>query len=92
MRFATYNRARLEDWQIDSSEGTCSGRLVSRRHTLTFQAQMNCGGRLRAPIDGLMDRQIIESITARVSIRITDRHGILIYEGSSSEAGMEICE
>ena len=91
MRFATYNRARLEDWQIDSSAGTCSGRLVGRRHTLTFRAQMNSGGRLRAPIDGLMDRQIIESITARVSIRITDRNGILIYEGSSSEAGMEIC-
>ena len=60
------------------------------RGILTFTAEMSGGGKLRAPVDGLMDREIIESIGARVEIRLTDKRGRLIYEGVSGEAGMEI--
>jgi tocopherol cyclase len=91
VRFATYNGSRLEDWQVDPANGICSGKLVNNRNTLLFQAKMNSGGCLRAPIDGLMDRQIMESITAQVSIRLTDRRGDILFQGSSKEAGMEIC-
>ena len=49
------------------------------------------GGRLRAPVDGLMDREIVESITAEVWLRLSDRHGEILFESVSSEAGMEIC-
>ena len=89
-RFATYNHSRLEEWQVDPERGTCSGKLSGPSGTLFFQAQMAGGGHLRAPVDGLMDRVIIESITARVTLRLVDPQGNLIYEGSSSEAGMEI--
>jgi hypothetical protein len=37
-----------------------------------------------------MDREIIESITARVSLRLTSPDGKVLYESSSGEAGMEI--
>jgi len=37
-----------------------------------------------------MDREIIESIGARVAVRLTDRKGRLLFEGKSGEAGMEI--
>jgi tocopherol cyclase len=92
VRFATYNRSQLQDWQVDPVQGTCAGRLSGPAGTLVFQAQMAGGGRLRAPVDGLMDREIVESITAIVSIRLTDRRGQLVFEGVSQEAGMEICE
>lgn len=91
LRFATYNQSRLAEWRVDPVAGTCAGLLSSREGSLAFEAQMAGGGRLRAPIDGLMDREIIESITARVSVQVKDRHGRIIYESASSEAGMEIC-
>jgi len=91
-RFATYNRSKLLNWQVDPELGTCSGKLIGPAGTLVFQAQMAGGGHLRAPVDGLMDRVIVESITASVTLRLVDRQGQLIYEGSSSEAGMEISQ
>jgi len=89
-RFATYNRSKLLRWQVDPIGRTCSGELKGPSGTLLFKAQMSGGGRLRAPIDGLMGREIIESITAKVEVTVKDRHGSIRYQGISSEAGMEI--
>lgn len=91
VRFATYNHSQLSNWQVDSAKGTCSGELKGPGGTLTFQAQMDGGGSLRAPVDGLMDREIVESITAHVSLLLVNKAGDLLFQGSSSEAGMEIC-
>jgi len=92
IRFATYNRSKLTDWQVNTDKRTCSGVLKGPSGTLSFNAKMLGGGTLRAPVDGLMDREIIESITATVSIKVTDRHGQVIYQGTSSETGMEISQ
>lgn len=92
VRFATYNHSHLYNWLADPDSGTCSGELRGPSGTLIFNGKMAGGGRLRAPVDGLMDREIIESITALVSIKLTSRQGKLLFEGTSSEAGMEICQ
>jgi len=91
VRFATYNLAKLVNWQVDPVQRTCSGILTSPAGRLTFSAQMVGGGTLRAPVDGSMHREIIESIRATVHVRLEDRQGHLRYEGTSTEAGMEIC-
>lgn len=90
-RFATYNFSRLKKWEVDTEKGTCAGELEGPNGALAFTAQMASGGRLRAPVDGLMDREIVESITAKVWVRLTNNHGDVIFESASSEAGMEIC-
>ncbi|MEO1815734.1 MAG: tocopherol cyclase family protein [Acetobacterium sp.] len=90
-RFATYNHSRLVKWKVDQAKGTCAGELEGPDGVLTFKARMDGGGRLRAPVDGLMDREIIESITAEVWVRLADQRGMVLFESSSSEAGMEIC-
>lgn len=90
-RFATYNFSRVEKWEVDTEKGTCAGALEGPNGSLAFSAQMAGGGRLRAPLDGLMDREIIESITAKVWVRLTNNQGDIIFESSSNEAGMEIC-
>lgn len=89
-RFATYNRSTLTDWAVNKDKGFCSGKLVGPAGTFTFSAEMSSGGVLRAPVDGLMDREIIESIQANVHITWADNTGIILYQGSSGEAGMEI--
>lgn len=90
-RFATYNFSRLEKWEVDTTKGTCAGELEGPNGALAFKAQMASGGRLRAPVDGLMDREIVESITAKVWLRLTNNQGDIIFESISSDAGMEIC-
>lgn len=90
-RFATYNFSRLEKWEVDTAKGSCAGELEGPNGALAFKAQMASGGRLRAPVDGLMDREIVESITAKVWLRLTNNQGDVIFESISSEAGMEIC-
>lgn len=91
VRFATYNGSRLTDWQVNKEQGNCSGRLVGPDGILLFNARMAGGGRLRAPVDGLMDREIIESISAEVWVQLTDDEGNIRFDSKSSEAGMEIC-
>ncbi|NLT10811.1 MAG: hypothetical protein GXY06_00125 [Clostridiaceae bacterium] len=90
VRFASYNFSSLKNWFVDINSGTCSGMLKGPSSTLTFQSEMFGGGILRAPVKGAMDREIIESIRARVTLRLTDKNGREIYRGVSSEAGMEI--
>jgi hypothetical protein len=89
-KFATYNRSKLESWNVDLVNKTCQGELSGRNGRMIFSAEMSGGGRLRAPVDGLMDREIIESITATVEVKLLDRKGRVLYSGKSSEAGMEI--
>lgn len=90
-RFATYNRSNLVNWRVDPVNRTCSGELKGPSGIMRFSAQMAGGGRLRAPVDGLMDREIIESITAVVHVAITDHRGNIRYQGKSGEVGMELC-
>lgn len=90
-RFATYNGSSLKDWHVDLAQRTCRGELHGPGGRLVFSAQMAGGGRLRAPVDGLMNREIIESITARVTVSLYDRQGHLVFNATSQEAGMEIC-
>jgi hypothetical protein len=90
-RFATYNRSRLVKWEVDKEMGSCAGELEGPAGALAFSAKMAGGGTLRAPVDGLMDREITESITAAVWVRLTDQQGVVLFESTSSEAGMEIC-
>ncbi len=89
-RFASYNLSRLAQWEVDPSSGTSRALLVGPAGRLSFDAAMTGGGKLRAPVDGLMDREIIESIGARVTVTLTDLRGNVRYHGTSGEAGMEI--
>lgn len=89
-RFASYNLSKLVRWEFDKDAGTCQGCLKGPNGTLEFNAQMSGGGKLRAPVEGNMNREIIESIGARVEVRLTDRKGATRFVGTSGEAGMEI--
>lgn len=88
--FATYNRARLQTWQVDRHQGRCHGILVGRDGKLEFSAAMQGGGKLRAPVSGAMDRTIQESITAFLELSYHDAQGALRFQAKSDHAGMEM--
>ena len=66
--------------------------IVHKNHILIFIAKYSQGGILKAPKNGLMKRNIEESITAEIELSLTDKKGNIIFDGKSEWVGMELSE
>lgn len=89
-RFATYNGGTIQ--RLRMAGDTITARLRNAAHTLDFTAVYARGGILKAPKNGMMHREIEESITAELKVALTNRRGDTIFEGTSSRVGMELSE
>jgi hypothetical protein len=87
-KFATYNRSKLK--RIKFMGNTLVVSLENSKEMLDFTARYAKGSILRAPKNGLMQREIEETITADVTLRLYNSKNRTIFEGSSKWAGMEI--
>ena len=87
-RFATYNGSKVCDLQIEGEQIRAT--LKSPTHTLNFQATYSSGGILKAPKNGMMLRELEESITAEATVELTDRKGKFLFRDASNRVGMEI--
>ena len=87
-RFATYNNSKVQRLKMEGDQ--IQATLKSPTHTLSFTATYARGGILKAPKNGMMLREIEESITAQVALTLKDRHGNILFEDSSNRVGMEI--
>jgi len=86
-KFATYNRSKIRHLVL--KDNTLDVRLDNTKYTLDFTAKYTKGGILKAPKNGLMQREIEESITAKVELKLTSKNST-IFSGFSDCAGMEI--
>lgn len=86
----TYTGARVSALSYDGR--TLSARVEDRKHVLEFQADHGPGSILRAPKNGLMAAEILESIAGVVRVRLSSRSGRRIFEGTGTQTGMEISE
>ncbi len=86
-RFATYTGAKIIDLKIEDASLFVS--LKDRQHILEITASSSESGLLRAPKNGLMDREILESINAVVSVKLRDLQNNIIFEGVGRQAGFE---
>lgn len=89
-RLATYNGAKIECLTLEGKK--ISAKIANKHLTLEFSARTGEGGFLKAPKNGMMSREIEESITAITDLKLTDHKGRLIYRGESENCGMEISE
>jgi hypothetical protein len=87
-QFATYNRSRIEAIEITGEE--VSFILKNRRNSLEVRIKRSLSGSLQAPVHGEMDRKIAETLDATVWIRLSDRKGRAIFEGSGHHGGLEV--
>jgi hypothetical protein len=85
--FATYNKTRVEHMTLNDK--TFSAQLTRKDLVLQLKATGSQGGFLKAPKNGLMKREIEESITACVEVKLVDSKGI-IFSGTSPNAGYEL--
>ena len=87
-RFATYNGSKVQSLKMNGDQ--IKATLKSPTHMLSFTANYARGGILKAPKNGMMLREIEESITAEISLELYDHHGNMLYQDASNRAGMEI--
>jgi len=86
--FATYTGARVTQKQLNGSELSIS--IENKTHRIKLNAHGAKSGILKAPTDGAMVREIAESIQGVISIRFETLAGKLIFEGTGTQAGIEI--
>ena len=86
--FATYTGAKVVQKQLDGSELTIA--LEDKSHRIILNAKGAKSGILKAPTDGAMVREIAESIQGIISVRFETKAGKLLFEGTGTQAGIEI--
>lgn len=86
-KIATYNDGKID--YINLRNSTMSAKIHNGKYILRFDALQSAGGILKAPKNGLMHREIEESITAEVSLNLSDSKGNAIFQGKSRWVGME---
>lgn len=86
-RLATYTGARVTSARLAGRELDVA--VEDRRLRLLLHVNRSREGVLLAPVDGAMDRRIGESIDAKLVVRLEDRGGRVMYEGTGEAAGLE---
>ena len=88
--FTTYSGARISRIDIGKK------RLVITFKDCRFRLDVNViygeGTSIKAPVKGMMSRDIIESCNAVVKVRFSDRSGTIYYEGIGTNTGFELVQ
>jgi len=88
-RFTEYNRSRLSRLSFDGSEVEI--RFSNRLGTLSVTAPVDAATGLAAPVRGLMDGRIEESMTSVISLTLTERGtDRVIFSGKGRNGSIEI--
>ena len=86
-RFATYNLAKLLNFEINNNSLNIT--LKKGSYTVEIKSNPNLGCRLIAPVDGKMQKDIIESVLASTSLVLKKKKKI-IFSDTSTNCGLEI--
>ena len=85
--FATYTNAKIKRLNIDNGHADII--IHDKDYIFEISAENSSRGGLTAPENGSMKREITESLSASVSVRLTDRRRGVIFNDCSKSAGME---
>jgi tocopherol cyclase len=84
--FATYNGAKIIDHQFDGT--TLKVTIKRGKKRLHLKVEQREAGELIAPVSGVMERVIKESVDSRIEFRLEEK-GKVIFEGLSDHCGAE---
>jgi hypothetical protein len=86
-RFGTYTHAKLH---IEpSNSDTIKITITDKTHIYHIETYRSESGVLKAPVKGLMDRRISESIDAKLLLKVMYKKTNVIFSDSTSIAGLE---
>ncbi|KAB3535760.1 hypothetical protein F8154_05530 [Alkaliphilus pronyensis] len=87
-RFATYTGAIVKS--INISNNMLEATIKDGKGCLQITAYFSNSSILLAPQNGVMKRDILESITAKVYVKLSDNKGNIIFEGEGANTGLEM--
>ncbi|MFA6128633.1 MAG: tocopherol cyclase family protein [Bacteroidales bacterium] len=87
-RFATYNGSRITSFNIHNQDLRIT--LKNQEFTLEIQAHQKIAGKLKAPVKGLMERYIKESVDSDVEITLISASGTTVFAGAANRSGLEL--
>lgn len=86
-RFATYNGSKILKYNINNNNVDIL--LNKGKYYLEINGNLDSGNKLKAPVNGSMDRDIIESISSIIKVTLRKDSEIL-FSDSSNNCGLEI--
>jgi hypothetical protein len=86
--FSTYTRAKIS--KLDYKDNNLRVALEDKKYRLEMHVTNSKGGILKAPQNGLMHREILESIDATIGVKFSYINGKIIYQGEGKNTGFEI--
>jgi len=90
-RFATYTGAKVSGLEVNDKHVSFS--VGDGRHHLTVSAERRKGSTLQAPTIRQMDRRIMETLSARITVTFSERKNgrwIDRFSGTGEHAGLEL--
>ena len=87
-RFATYTGAQITKLEVHGKEVSID--VAGKDYSLQIEARRSRAGVLRAPVNGVMERRISESIDAVVDISLRNSRGEKLWNETGKYAGLEI--
>mgnify|MGYP000855905660 CR=1 FL=1 len=90
-RFASYNLSKLK--LIENNNGTIKISIKKNNFILNINGKITfSGGMLKAPKSGLMNDFIKEGLNGKVSVKLTDKSGKVLFDGTGNYCGIEVVE
>lgn len=86
--FATYSGAKIK--KLEYKDGVIDILIEDKKYSLWISGHYKKNGVLKAPKNGMMEREISESISSNVKVVLKNKTGKLIYEGFGKNAGLEV--
>lgn len=88
LRFGTYSGARIR--RISPHEHGVDLLIEHRSYKLEVRTWRAHAGILAAPVQGVMERRIAESVDARLTLKLYDKQGNVLFDDSCTAAGLEM--
>ncbi|MBU5675923.1 tocopherol cyclase family protein [Alkaliphilus sp. MSJ-5] len=89
LMFATYTGAKIKKLKYKNNILDVS--ISSPKYILEMKAKFSKGGVLKAPKNGMMDRDISESITSAVKVKLYDsKSKKVVFSGEGLNTGFEV--
>jgi len=86
-RFATYNNTKIIKYDI--SDDLVYITLKKGHYYLNVKSEYTVGNKLFAPVKGKMEKDILESISAKITVTLK-KDDLVIFSDTSTNCGLEI--
>ena len=88
VRFGTYSKAKVKLEKYE--ENSLNLNIVLKDEILEIQTIKKNSGMLKAPVNGNMNRRILEGIDADLKVKLLDEKKNVLFEDSSKTTGLEL--